>query len=353
MGKSPPHRLMVQFPGKGFWTLCQMPPSNPCGIDWGQSTRWCADWRIFYETWVCMSGNGLSWHSYKLYDDELCIAWQSVHVDIVQVRNQCWRIYIAGIAWYMVWWFSMNVSGMKCVGWFFVQMIYVWRNSLRLEAVWYTYNSTAAVGYSWTCTVVSMQKGVWKYQLWSALKPWHTYEFVLECTGVWMWPFWDSGCMQDNIWKISFSTAGYGLWMIHFWQIWGNCLHWRCQPDVCYVVWFDWKTRMNGCWMSGWIFHLWHVRWVVLVFGVFTECYNWEDFRMTFSFGYESHDFECRHSWGWIFLQRFFSRKRNSTTGRRQAKQKHVALCCGVKECDLTVRELNLCFGCFCPVTVF
>ena len=54
-----------------------------------------------------------------------------------------------------------------------------------------------------------------------------------------------------------------------------------------------------------------------------------------------------------FFLQRFFSRKRNPTTGRRQAKQKHVALCCGVKECDLTVRELNLCFGCFCPVTVF
>ena len=49
-----------------------------------------------------MSGNRLSWHSYKLYDDELCIAWQSVHVDIVQVRNQCWRIYIAGMAWYMV-----------------------------------------------------------------------------------------------------------------------------------------------------------------------------------------------------------------------------------------------------------
>ena len=44
--------------------------------------------------------------------------------------------------------FSMNVSGMKCVGWIHVQMIYVWRNSLRLEAVWYTYNSTAAVGYS-------------------------------------------------------------------------------------------------------------------------------------------------------------------------------------------------------------
>ena len=25
-------------------------------------------------------------------------------------------------------------------------------------------------------------------------------------------------------WKISFSTAGYGLWMIHVWQVCGNCL---------------------------------------------------------------------------------------------------------------------------------
>ena len=52
-----------------------------------------------------------------------------------------------------------------------------------------------------------------------------------------------------------------------------------------------------------------------------------------------------------FFLQRFFSRKRNST--RRQAKQKHVALCCGVKECDLTGARVELAFWVFLPCNVF
>ena len=52
------------------------------------------------------------------------------------------------------------------------------------------------------------------------------------------------------------------------------------------------------------------------------------------------------------FVRNFTLKERSST--RRQTKQKHLALCrVGVKECDLTVRELNLCFGCFCPVIFF
>ena len=43
------------------------------------------------------------------------------------------------------------------------------------------------------------------------------------------------------------------------------------------------------------------------------------------------------------------------TQQQEEDKQSRNTLLCVVveKECDLTVRELNLCFGCFCPVTVF
>ena len=97
-------------------------------------------------------------------------------------------------------------------------------------------------GMIWTWNEV-----VWR--LWMYAKQ-YMGDFLFNC---WIW------CINDTflaeLWQL---YTGYVGWM--FSVRFG--LAGRCLEDWC----------MNGCWMSDWIFHLWHVRWVVFGRGVFTGC---------------------------------------------------------------------------------
>ena len=143
----------------------------------------------------------------------------------------------------------------------------------------------------------------------------------------WFWSDLD----LEWLWMYARQYMGDLLNMVYRWYVFGRVvatLHWICRLDVFRAVWFGWKmfgrlvyewlldVRLNlsfvTCEMSG--FWSWRFHWMLQLERFVDDVFFWLWMKaMTWSAGVHENEF---------FLQRFFSRKRNST--RRQAKQKHA-----------------------------